>query len=124
MSVLTRRAGRFCIAGTEADLLICGCWIAEGSSPAGVCERGALCVALEEVINEGNKAGIRSALAQQERLWGEGQAGREVCLELYLPINIKLMSSLFLKEKKASLVSSFQETRLLALGSPFFVSPC
>lgn len=103
MSVLTRRAGRFCIAGTEADLLICGCWIAEGSSPAGVCERGALCVALEEVINEGNKAGIRSALAQQERLWGEGQAGREVCLELYLPINIKLMSSLFLKEKKSKL---------------------
>lgn len=34
-------------------------------------------MALEEVINEGNKAGIRSALAQQERLWGEGQAGRE-----------------------------------------------
>lgn len=60
-------------------------------------------MALEEVINEGNKVGIRSALAQQERLWGEGQAGRQVCLELYLPINIKLMSSLFLKEKKSKL---------------------
>lgn len=77
-------------------------------------------MALEEVINEGNKAGIRSALAQQGRLWGEGQAGREVCLELYLPINIKLMSSLFLKEKKSKLGVFILGNQASSSGQPFF----
>lgn len=48
-----------------------------------------------------------------------GRKGR-VCLELYLPINIKLMSSLFLKEKKSKLGVFISGNRSFSSGQPFF----